>query len=428
MIQYRWLVPLLMLAACGKSTADPAKPESYAIRLAVEPGPGGPEQRVALPVAAQLALRNATNSDLRLFDATGRSLPLAIFEPRIEATSATAVAGSPMLGRQPHVAEGLEMAIGPDRVARITTMDGTAGPERPVAALLDTRMVAKPASALNLDVEIPAKKLITLTIAASSNLSTWDILGEQTLFRADGIANPVTVRIALGDIPLKDRYLRVSWGDAEGVAIASAEVLSRSELARPPQLVAVKGLALTTPHQLDIALPSGEPPAALRLRLAGGEGVVPLRYAMKSDSEGPWVPSGAATLRSDAIAVLQIDPGIGPLVRITADKRTPGFAVPPRVELVYEPVELVTRFSGRPPYRLAAGLESAPGAFLAVGDIVASADPSRLPQATIETQPVPAISLGASESFNWRKAGLWAVLLLATATLALAVVRLMKGG
>jgi hypothetical protein len=424
-----------LLGACAKEApGDPAKPASYATSFAVTPAAGAPEQRIAVPVQALLALRNPTNSDLRLFDNTGRSLPMALFRPATAATGAESVPAYVVLGQAPPSTEGVALTIGADKVARVVPLAGAAGPERPVAALLDTRGVVDPVSALSLDIDFPEKKLVQLTIAVSADLASWDVLREYTVFRAQGSDVAAPARIPLGDVALKDRYLRVTWGGTTGVAIRAARVLTRSAQALPPMTVAAKGGKLTNPHELQLLLPPGEAPMALRLQLAGGEGLVPLSFATRLGPEDAWLPSGGATLRGEASAVLPLSDAVGPLslggtqVRVEADKRTPGFVAAPKVELLYAPVELVVRFSGKPPYRLAAGLENAEGVFLTVEDIAGRGDPAKLPLAAVEAGPVATVEIAPQQAglLDGRKVALWLSLLAGVGILVFAVLRLLR--
>ncbi|MFZ5744305.1 MAG: DUF3999 family protein [Pseudomonadota bacterium] len=430
------MAALALLGACAKEAPrEPAKPESYAASFAVTPAEGQPEQRIAVPVEALLALRNPTNSDLRLFDATGRSLPLAMVWPAAQETTGQTVPAYPVLGRAVPSTDGVALTIGTDRVARVVPLVGAAGPERPVAALLDTRGVTTPASALLLDLDYPEGQLVNLTVAASADLAAWDVLRGYTVFRSGGADVVGPARIPLGDIALKDRYLRVTWGDIKGVAIRLATVQSRAGKAQPSAAVPARGARLVSAHELQLALPPGEAPAALRVRLAGGEGLIPVTFATRFGQEDPWQPSGAATLRGENFAVLPLTETrtpvsmVGTDVRIEADKRTPGFAAPPKIELLYAPVELVARFSGKPPYRLTAGLANAEGAFLQLEDIVAAGGVAKLPLAAVETGPVPVVDIAPAQAggpFAGRKAALWLSLLAGVAILIFAVLRLLR--
>ena len=46
--------------------------------------------------------------------------------------------------------------------------------------------------------------------------------------------------------------------------------------------------------------------------------------------------------------------------RVEADSRTAGFSAVPKLDLLFDPVELLVALSGTPPYRLAVGQASAP--------------------------------------------------------------------
>lgn len=430
------VVALALLGACAKEAPrDPAKPDSYAASFAVTPAEGGPEQRITVPVQALLALRNPTNTDLRLFDATGRSLPLAMVWPAAQETTVQTVPAYPVLGRSVPSADGVALTIGADRVARVVPLAGAAGPERPVAALIDTRGVTAPASALLLDLGYPEGQLVNLTVAASADLATWDVLRGYTVFRSGGADVVGPARVPLGDVSLKDRYLRVTWGDAQGVAIRQAMVQVRTGKAQLSIPVPARGARLVGTHDLQLALPPGEGPVALRIQLAGGEGLIPVTFASCVGREDPWQPLGAATLRGENFAVLPLNDArpatgmVGSDVRIEADKRTPGFTAPPKVELLYAPVELVARFSGKPPYRLSAGLANAEGAFLQLEDIVAAGGVAKLPLAAVEAGSVPVVDIAPAQTggpFAGRKVALWLTLLAGVATLAFAVLRLLR--
>lgn len=428
-----WLIACaaLLAAGCAKEPPpDPNKPESYAVRLAVTPAAGGAEQRIVLPAASLMALRNPTNSDLRLFDASGRSLPIALlWNNEAARDTAVSVAVTTIVGRTPLPAEGVVLTIGPDRIARAVSQSDGSVSEHPVAALVDTRKLEGPASALDLSIEIPAGHLVTLTASASRDLSTWDVLTEQTFLRSGGTAPVIPARVELGGIDLKGCYLRISWQGEQGVTVKSASVLVRSAQSPPPVIIPTQPLALSDPHALTIKLPRREPPAAIRVQLTGGEGVVPLRYSAALAPDEGWLPTGAAILRGETAANLPFARNPGRYVKIEADKRTLGFSAPPRIELVYEPRELLARFSGKPPYVLAAGNAAAPSVFLGATDIVAQADLAKLPQATVEERAVAPVSLTSVAEggavFN-RRAALWLALLAGTAVLAFAVWRLMR--
>ena len=68
----------------------------------------------------------------------------------------------------------------------------------------------------------------------------------------------------------------------------------------------------------------------------------------------------AQALERAGVAAIDLSGGAFSDYRIEADSRTPGFAAPPRLQLLYEPATLIVMFDGDAPYTLAAG---AAGAF-----------------------------------------------------------------
>jgi hypothetical protein len=111
-----------------------------------------------------------------------------------------------------------------------------------------------------------------------------------------------------------------------------------------------------------------------------------------------------------------------------ADARTAGFATMPRLTLEYAEVVLLTRFSGQPPYRLAAGLATAPRSLLASADIIPG-NPAEAPRARVTAGPVPALDLAPERDvgpLGGRKAVLWLALLAGVGILVFAVLRLLR--
>ena len=79
--QCAWAAVLTLLAGCKDAPpVDPAKPDAYALRLAVTAAEGGTIQRLDLPAQALAAIRRDDLGDVRLFDSRGRRMALALAE------------------------------------------------------------------------------------------------------------------------------------------------------------------------------------------------------------------------------------------------------------------------------------------------------------------------------------------------------------
>lgn len=427
------LTALTLLAACGEGPPpDPGKAESYAVRVDVIPANGAAEQRIPLPPEALVQLRDANLADLRLFDANGRALPLALAPSLIPAEQAgSEVPVYPVIGSTAPGNAGVALIIGPDNIARVSGIPAGPGYELPVAALIDTRKVIDPTVAVVLDVDLPLQRPVTMTLEASADLKTWEPLGEKVMFRTNAAGAQLDAgRILLPAASLKDRYLRASWGDIGDVSVRGARVVT-SGWSRPARTaVATSGARLVNPRELRFDMPFAGPLAAVRIEPSDGEGVLPVELAARDNPEAPWQPIAAATLRKPGSAgnVLELGGGARREYRVTADERTPGFAAPPKVELLFDKVWLVTQFNGKPPYTLAAGLAGAPSTLLSAKDI--APDNAQLGSATVKTQRLAALDVTPgekSEGIASRQTLLWAVLLAGVAILGFAVIRLMRG-
>jgi hypothetical protein len=435
---------LLALAVTGcdrAPKADPAKPDAYAVQLPLEPAAEGTLQRLTLPAAALVALKRADLGDVRVFDARGRVVPLALVgNPSDEAQQSTAVQVYPVVGPSGALeGDGLSIRIEGNRVARVVTVDSSssANSSAPSAAvLLDTHALTRPAQAIELDADIPAGQPITLTLRSSANLKDWEPLAEKVLFRpAEGAALLGGARVSLPGTDLHDRYVGISWSGAPGVSLKGAKVIT-SALAPPARIaVATSAVPLADAHELRFALPGVARLAALRLIESGNDGVIPVKLYGRDHAEDPWTLLSAATLRPGEGGTLIELAGL-PMAsyRLEADSRTAGFSAAPRVELLFDPVELLVALSGSPPYRLAAGQAAAPAAYLTLPEIAQQGKlprPSQLPEAKVTAPggpaPVLALQAGPAEgAFEPRKLVLWAALLLGTLVLAFAAIRLLR--
>jgi hypothetical protein len=428
------LAATALLAACTAAPpSDPGKAESYAVRLAVTPAEGAAEQRIVLPASALAALQSPDLADLRLFDSAGRALPLALAATRAtQQQSGAEVSVFPVVGAAAPGTAGVALTIGPDRVARVTGLSGPPGEDRPVAALLDTRQVTDPAIAVTLEADLPLHQPVTIVLESSADLRLWESLGEKVLFRTDAAGTQLDAgRIALPGVALKDRYLRASWGDAKGVAVRGARVVTAKSGAPPRIAVPATAPGLEGPRELRFELAFGGPLAAVRIDPADGEGVLPVQLAARDNPEAQWTPLAAATLRKPGSPGNEIDLGGAARrqYRVTVDDRTPGFAAPPKIELLFDPVELVTQFNGKAPYTLAAGLKGAPSTLLAIDDI-APGGTAALANAAIEAGAAPTIAIGPAAADSWltrQQTLLWLVLLAGVGVLGFAVIRLMRG-
>lgn len=437
----RALLTALLLAAPVAAQA----PADHAVRLAVTPIPGAPLQRLALPAAALVALREPGLADLRIFNGAGVAVPMALADGSRPGRRSLALAALPILGR-PGVLQvtGLTLAFDAARNARVATVAGTvagAGDNIVLGVLFDTRAVRLPGETLALDATLPAMQPVTFKVEASDDLSRWTPVGERTVYRA-GPATGDDAAVALGGIALRDRYLRVRWRSDTQLVGAVAVRGATLALTGPADRLPAPRLSVTPRREADGALafelPSATPLATLDVALAGDADLVPVRILGRNDREQPWALLGAGTLyRLRATtglrrnAPIALDGRSARQIRVEPDSKSAGFAGAPAITLTLAPVELVFVAQGAGPFTLAAGRAGGKPAFLPLATLLPDAPPNAaaaLPAAAVAgAADVPRIvATAASSGPERRTVLLWAIILIGAATLGVMVLRLLR--
>lgn len=430
-------------ASCAKAPpADPSKPDAYALQSSLEPAPGGALQRLALPADVLVALRRTDLGDIRVFDGRGKIVPIALVATgSAAARHRTSVPVYPVSGPASALGEpGLSIRIENKNLARVVTVDSSSPPTSrtapPSAMLLDTHGLREPVQSIALDMDIPAGKPVPLTLLSSADLKHWEPLAEKILFRpADGSVLLGGATVTLPGVDLSNRFVSIDWGDASGVVVRSAGVVTASVAPAARIAVATTTTAsLADPHEMRFDLPDVARLAAIRVTPADSEGVLPVKLFGRGQADRPWTLLSATTLRpGDGSNLLELSGLPTTSYRLVADGRTAGFSAPPRLELLFDPVELLVGLNGKPPFRLAAGLAAAPANYLSLAEMAPRGSPrlADLPQATlaVASGPRPIVTLQAETpggALDARKLLLWSALLVGVLVLAFAALRLAR--
>lgn len=433
----RWtaLIALSLLAACqGEQQADTRGPEDFNFTAMVEPQGSAALQRIEVPAAALVAIKRADLGDIRVFDRRGKALSIARLdlatagEQLSHSVPTYPIAGTAAAPGGPAVS--IEIAQ-PGQTVSVEAGGGVQASDM-AAALVDTRTLEEPVVAVVLDADLPAQTPVAFTLEASADLKTWDQLGDKVLFSPGAGQAPLGgARIALPGVDLHQRYLRLSWKTAPGIAVRRADVVT-AKAAPPPRVsLATTGAKLDDAHNLRFSAPWPAPLTAVGVTGTGADGVVPVKLYGRDADEQVWQPLSAAVLRPGGKpALLELGGARHAQYRIEADERSAGFSEAPQIALEVEPLTLLAAFNGQPPYRLAAGNSKAEGKLFAPGDL---AEPKvlagELPLAKVEAAPPSVIALDAGQAdgpFTPRKLVLWGALLLGTAVLAFGAIRLLR--
>jgi len=434
-----------LIAAPLALAASAQTPEGYAARWPLQLPAGASLARLPLPADVLTQAQTADLRDLRVFNAAGQPVPLALDRSSAE-TSASAPAAVelpalPILA-DPQTAAGggtgLSLRIDENQGGRVVRLDvpppaaAASSPPAPAAllgVLIDAREQKTALQAIELEADWPAARPFTFRLHASGDLRQWQPLGEVTAYRGADGAVLAPAQVALGGATLPARYLRVTWDAAaapDAVQVRGARLVPQPPQATPARVAVPLALpegAARDPRVLEWRLPFATPVAALDIRVAGPAALVPVRVLARQQREQPWtllgrhvvfsLTQGGQTQRSPA---LELGQAAWREWRVEADAASPGFTEPPQVTAWLAPAQLVFVASGAPPFTLAVGRADAPAVYLPLGSLMPGYEPgaqTKLPAASLAmpaaSAAVPTTAAGAQrDTRSWI---LWAILL-----------------
>lgn len=444
------LARLALIASLGLTVAltgcaeeqrpEPTKPDQFEVALAVAPAAEGKLGRVVLPAAAVAEIKRADLGDVRIFDAKGRTLSLALGYDRSGESSVlktSDLAAIPIAAGDATTAVpvSVEVKAGDTSVA-VTATDAAIAVDERVAVLIDTRALALPVVAIELKADLPRQVPVTFTLEAGEDLKAWQPLAEKVLLRPG--SDPEVLgqpRIAVPSVNLKDRYLRISWEAQPEVRISGARLFEAVERPDPRVDLETSGGALANPHEMRFAPQLAVPIAAVKLDMTGQDGMVPVQLFGRNDRSEPWGLLASGTLKQGEGALgLELSGATLREYRLLADRRSAGFSKVPKVSLSVEPVSLFAAFNNEGPFNLVTGHADAAPAWFDPADLGKPSELRRAWRRPAEVAiagdaPVILLAPAAPETpFDPRTLGLWAALLLGAGVLSFAAWRIMKAG
>lgn len=416
--------------------ADP-RPRDFQWHATLDTGGRGGLVRVQLPADALGRLQSATAADLQVFDGGDQPVPFAITTPPPAASAprtTPAMAVLPLHATEPGQAlptGALQVKVdsngaGQSVWVQLGGTPASAGRRLP-AALVDTRALKDPITALLVQGTLPANAPVQIRASSSADLEHWTPVPLQgRIYRFEGNGAPSNDRLELREpLRLQDRYLRLDWAGQEGVDVqAVAGVIAAA--APPPERPAV---TLPAPRPdgtgaLEWELPFRTRIAQLDIGTASANTLLPLRILGRNQVSEPWRPLGQAVVYRLGPAGQESVNRPAPLqhasvrwLRMEATHGTRMAGVPLAVRAQFDPVEVVFVAGDKGPYRLAAGREAATNAALPLAMLAATttnriADLPLVGVRDARSAP-PAVRPGwMPQGLDTRTAGLWAVLAL----------------
>ncbi|UTW09593.1 DUF3999 domain-containing protein [Pseudomonas benzenivorans] len=435
-----WLLLVGLLCSLVGQAAE--RPGDYAWQLPLALTGEGPWYRLELPMAVHLAADFADLRDLRVFNGEGEPLAYALVRsPAEETLHEHEVRWFALHAEADDLTDSPGLRV--QRSARGTLIELVeTAPSAQASArrgwLLDASAVEDPLVRLELDWSSDHEGFQRLRIEASDDLRTWRSWGQAQLARLSFADERIERRQI--DLPGRQaRYLRLMWeSPREAPPLTVARLFSRP--AGSLSLPLVWSEPLPADRAADDSfrwkLPRTLPVQRIRLELGQDNRLVPVRVSGRGGGQGRWRTLGSGLLyrlpepegeqRQDELAL----PGVAvQQLRLQVDARGGGLGAAPFLRIGVRATHLVFLGRGSPPYRLALGNADAVSAALPLETLIPGFRPQRLEQLAsaevVAGAKVQAMSPPGSAP-DWKRWGLWVVLLLGVAVLGLMAASLLR--
>ena len=400
----------------------------YALQVPLSLGGEGPWYRLELPMALHLAARYADLRDLRVFNADGQALAYALSHGAVRQDDGyrdTAVKWFPL--RAPRDAAQLP-SLRVQRSASGTLVEvlpetGQEAEQQELRGwLLDTSAIEAPLHQLILDWSAEQDGFQRFSIEASDDLLQWRPWGEGQIARLSFADERIDQReVALPGRTA--RYLRLLWRDPQQAPqLLSARVRSASGEVAPLTWSAALTATRVKPGEYRWDLPLALPLQRLRVEMLQANTLAPVSVAGRRDGKLNWRPLGRGLLyrlAQEGREVVHDELALygAPVqqLRLQVDERGGGLGgAALSLQVGIRPTQVVFLARGEPPYVLAIGNPAGQAADLPLRTLIPGYEDKRLASLGVATAalgtPVEAAA-GSVAGVDWKRWGLWAVLL-----------------
>ena len=410
------------------------KPTDFAAQVPLSVSGEGPWYRLELPLGVQLKARHTDLSDLRVFNAAGEPQAYALAREPAQTrenrtlhdvkwfplyNSADATERAPSVRVQSNT-NGTLIEVQPSSQLE-------AGEEELRGWLLDASRIKAPLQQLILDWTSDRDGFQRFSIEASDDLQHWQSWGEGQVARLT-FADERVEQHEVGLPGQPARYLRLLWSSPQSApALTSAQLESANPRTLPLPLVWSQPLAGTRVKAGEYIwqLPMGLNVQRLQIELNQPNSLAPVTLSGRRETSLPWQTLTSGLLYrltqngQDVVQnELQLPGQTVQQLKLTVDERGGGLgAEAPIVRFAVRSTQLVFLARGAGPYTLALGNATVKAANLPLSTLIpdySAAKLAALGKATVEGGGVvtPAATVPAVADPNWKKFGLWAVLLL----------------
>jgi len=414
------------------------RPQDYRQQMPLTLEGSGPWYRVELPMAVHYAAQHGDLRDLRIFNAQGQAQAYALLAGQSESRDQEQEHGVRWF---PLHADAQQGGVPRLRVQRSTdgtlielTDDQPATAQRQLRGwLLDASAIDAPLVRLNLSWSGGEEGFQRFSIEASDDLQHWRSWGEGQVARLSFGEDRIDQRQV--ELPAQPaRYLRLLWHSPQQAPQLDAVTLrSRRQSSSPAPLVWSEPMSAQAvgDGRYEWQLPQALPLERVRITLDEPNTLAPVWFEARSREQDPWraltngvlyrLPQDGREVRLDELSL----PG-WPVrqLRLKVDARGGGLGQQaPTAAFAVRATQLVFLARGEPPYRLVVGRSAATSAALPISTLIPDYSAERLAalaraEVDVGAAQAAVADVPATPNTDWKRWGLWAVLLLGVALLA----------
>ncbi|MBP3998517.1 DUF3999 domain-containing protein [Pseudomonas koreensis] len=431
-----------LLLGVAMTAGAQEKPVDFAAQVPLSVSGSGPWYRLELPLSVQLQARQTDLSDLRVFNAAGEPQAYALARESAQTrddgqlhevkwfplyNSADATERAPSV-RVQSTTTGTLVEVQPSSQLE-------AGEEVLRGWLLDASAIKAPLQQLILDWTSERDGFQRFSIEASDDLQHWQAWGEGQVARLTFADE----RVEQHEVALPGqsaRYLRLLWDSpASAPVLTSAQLKSSDPRNLPLPLVWSPALAGSSgkPGEYIWQLPMGLNIERVQVELKQANSLAPVTLSGRRESSMPWQPLSSGLLYrltqngQDVVQnELQLYGQTVQQLKLTVDERGGGLGEQaPSVKYAVRATQVIFLARGDGPYSLALGNPTVKAANLPLTTLIPDFKPEKLAtlgKATVQGEALATqtstATTSATADTNWKKFGLWAVLLLSVLFLA----------
>ena len=422
------------------------QPADFTTQVPLSVSGEGPWYRLDLPLNVQLKARQTNLSDVRVFNAAGQVQAYAMArEPAQtrENRTLTDVKWFPLYNSADSTEHAPSVRVQSSANGALvevqTSIQLEAGEEVLRGWLLDASAIKAPLQQLVLDWTSERDGFQQFSIEASDDLQHWQSWGKGQVARLTFADE----RVEQHEVALPGqsaRYLRLLWSSPQlAPVLTSAQLESASSRSLPLSLVWSQPLAGSSVKTGEYTwqLPMGLNVERLQVELSQPNSLAPVTLYGRRESSLPWQPLGSGLLYrltqngQDVVQNELLLPGqTVQQLKLFVDERGGGLgAEAPTVKYAVRPTQLVFLARGPGPYTLALGNATVKAASLPLSTLIPDYSAQKLAtlgKATVEGEGMVTPASTVTTGTNWKKFGLWGVLLLSVLFLAAMAVSLLR--